>query len=312
MIETAMLLAAGFGRRLRPLSLLRPKPLFPVLNKTMLAWWAEFLLSAGVKRLVINAHYLAPMMLDHIAELAAGFKNKLEILASEEDEILGTGGGILKAAPLLGTDDFLLINADIFSDFELKKLSARHLENPDRLATMGLLDKLGEANVSMGEGERVKAFRQPEKAPGETARRAYAGVMALSPRIFDHIPGGFSDIIQVFMEAMKNGAEIGGWVYDPAIWQDMGRIDDYWRLNAALAAGRSIVHSTAQVKGSLCGWNVIGAGALIEKGAEVENCVLWPQARVFAGAVAKNAVISGTMLKDSKIEGGFFCDAPPS
>lgn len=310
MIKTAMLLAAGFGRRLHPLTLLRPKPLFPVLNKTMLEWWAEFLVSAGVTRLIINTHYMAPLMLEHIDKLAATFKSKLEIAASQEDEILGTGGGLKKAAPLLGADDFLVINADIFSDFELGKLARQHLENPGRLATMGLLDKLGEANVSVGEGGRIVAFRQPDKAEGETLRRSYAGVMALSPAIFDHIPGGFSDIVSVFMEAMNTGAEIHGWTYDPAIWRDMGRIDDYWRLNGNLAAGRVIAHSTAGVKGVLNGWNVIGAGAMIEAGAEVENCVVWPHSKVCAGASAKNAVIGGVLPEKQKIEGGFFCDAP--
>ncbi len=310
MIKTAMLLSAGFGRRLHPLTLLRPKPLFPVLNKTMLEWWAEFLVSAGIERLVVNVHYMAPMMLECIERLAAGFKNKLEITPSPEDEILGTGGGLKKAAPLLRDDNFLVVNADIFSDFELVKISRKHCESPGCLATLGLLDKRGQANVSVGSDDRIVAFRQLETAPGEIMRRAYSGVMALSAGVFDLIPEGFSDIVQVFMEAMKGGAEIHGWTYDPAIWRDMGRIDDYWSLNSVLAAGRTIVHSTARVEGILSGWNVIGAEAAIEKGAEVENCVIWPGSRVSAGASVKNAVLSGVTPENHTMDGGFFCDEP--
>ncbi|UQZ89127.1 hypothetical protein C4J81_07915 [Deltaproteobacteria bacterium Smac51] len=310
MIKTAMLLAAGFGQRLRPLTLVRPKPLFHVLNKTMLEWWAEFLSSAGVERIVINAHYMAPMMLEYIDKLAVSFKNKLEIIPSLEEELMGTGGGLKKAAPLLNADNFLVINADIFSDFELVKISRQHLSAPGRLATLGLLENIGPANVSVGEEGRILAFRQPEKVEGELGRRTYCGVMAMSSEIFELIPPGFSDIIKVFSEAMDEGAEIHGWTYDPAIWQDMGTIGDYWRLNETLAAGRTIIHSTAKVEGKLSGWNVIGAQAVIEKGADVENCVIWPGSVVAAGASLKKAVISGAIPEDHKIDGGFFCDVP--
>ncbi len=308
MIKTAMLLAAGFGLRLKPLTNLRPKPLFPVLNKTMLQWWAEFLVSAGVERMVVNVHYMAPMMLEYIEKLAGGFKGKLEILTSAEEEIMGTGGGLKKAAPLIGADDFLVINADIFSDFELVKIAREHGRTPGRLATLGLLDGRGQANVSVGEGDLITAFRQPERAPGEIARRSYSGVMVLSAEIFDLIPEGFSDVIEVFTEAMKNGAEIRGWTYDPAIWQDMGRIGDYWKLNENLAAGRTIIHSAARVEGTLNGWCVLGAGAVVEKGAVAENSVLWPDSKVSSGAVLKNAVLGGTLPPDREARDGYFCD----
>jgi len=313
MIKTAMILGAGAGQRLRPLTLVRPKPLFQVLNKTMLEWWAEFLTSAGVKRAVINIHYQPELMRERIERLAASFKDKLEILPSMEDEVLGTGGGLKKAAELLGGGEFLVVNADIFTDFELVKLSLKQLANPGRLGTLGLLEKTGpSANVSMGEGGRIVGFRSPEPLLGEIGRQAYCGVMALSPAIFEHIPDGPCDIIEVFNRAILDGSELFGWTYDPAIWRDMGTPKDYWDLNRDLAAGRTIIHSTARAEGRLSGWNVLGADSLVAAGATVENCVLWPQAVISRGAVVKNAVISGIVPPDMALDGGIFCDAPGS
>ncbi|MDL2260502.1 NDP-sugar synthase [Deltaproteobacteria bacterium OttesenSCG-928-K17] len=310
MIKTAMILSAGAGTRLRPLSGLRPKPLFKVLNKTMLEWWAETLASAGVKRLVINVHYRPELMLERIAIMSESFKDRLEIIPSPESSVLGTGGGIKNAAELLGKSDFLVVNADIFTDFEMVKLALKHLSNPGRLATLGLLEKGVRddlANVSMGEGGRIIGFRQPGPLPGETGRRAYCGAMALSPEIFNLIPDGECDIIEVFGAALAKGSDIFGWAYDPAIWSDMGTVKDYWELNRHLAAGRGIVHSTAKINGRAAGWNVIGAEAEIKEGAEVENCVLWTSAVISSGAVVKNAVVAGLVPPGTVVDGGYYC-----
>jgi NDP-sugar pyrophosphorylase family protein len=286
--------------------------MFQVLNKTMLEWWAEALVSAGVKRAIINVHHQAHQMLDHIQSLAESFKGILEILPSPEEEILGTGGGLKRADALLGKNEFLVVNADIFTDFDLVKLALKHLGNPGRLATLGLLAGQKKANVSLGRDGRIISFRAPEPVPGETGRQTYSGAMALSPAIFELIKEGESDIIEVFLKILSEGQgrDIFGWTYHPAIWCDMGELDNYWRLNRDLAAGRTIIHSTAQVSGALSGWNVVGAEAVIEKEARAENCVIWPGASLAKGASAVGAVIAGPVPAETSVNGGFFC-APP-
>jgi NDP-sugar pyrophosphorylase family protein len=134
--------------------------------------------------------------------------------------------------------------------------------------------------------------------------------MALSPAIFDLINEGESDIIEVFLRLLPEGRDIFGWTYDPAIWCDMGAVEDYWRLNRDLASGRTITHSTAHIAGLLSGWNVVGAGAVIEKGATAENCVIWPGASLARGASAVNAVIAGPVPAETRVNGGFFCAQP--
>lgn len=310
MIKTAIILGAGFGERLKPLTLVRPKPLLPVLNKTMLEWWAEFLVSAGIKRLIINVHHLAPQMMEHIGHLALSFSGKLEITASPEEEILGTGGAIKRAEAILGKDDFLVADADIFTDFELVKLALKQLANPGRLATMGLLAGRDKANVSLGEGGRILGFRHPEPLVGEETRQTYCGVIALSPEIFTCLPDGSSDIIEVFNQAIDGGADIFGWTYDPAIWRDMGTPRDYWELNRDLAAGRTNIHSTALMEGRLSGWNVVGPKARLEEGAAIENSVIWPGAVISPGARVKNAVVAGDVPPGTTVDGGVFCELP--
>jgi mannose-1-phosphate guanylyltransferase len=310
MIKTAMILGAGYGLRLLPLTRLRPKPMFQVLNKTMLEWWADALVSAGIKRAVINVHHQAGQMLDHIQNLADSFSGRLDIIPSPEEGLLGTGGGLKRAEALLGGNDFLVINADIFTDFDLVKLAVKHLANPGRLATLGLLAGREPARVSLGQYGRVIAFRAPEPVPEEIARQVYSGVMALSPVIFELIKEGESDIIEVFSRLMPEGRDIFGWTYDPAIWRDMGEIEDYWRLNRDLASGRTIIHSTAKIAGVLNGWNVVGAEAVIDKEAAAENCVLWPGASLARGASAVNAVIAGPVPAETRVNGGVFCVQP--
>jgi NDP-sugar pyrophosphorylase family protein len=132
--------------------------------------------------------------------------------------------------------------------------------------------------------------------------------MALSPAIFEHLPDGPGDIIEALTAAMAAGGEVCGWTYEPAIWSDMGTVEDYWRLNRDLAAGRTIVHSTARVDGTLTGWNVVGAEAVIEEGAGAENCVICPGAALARGAVAEGAVIAGPVPAQTRVTGGCFCD----
>ena len=313
MIKTAMILSAGLGHRLRPLSLTLPKPLFEVMNKTMLQWWAELLFSAGVKQVIINTHYQTPLMLEGIAGLASCFSNQLEIIPSPEEELIGTGGGIKRAAHLLGKNDFLVVNADIFTDFDLVKLALKHLSNPGRLATLGLLnsdndENVPPGNVSIGEEQRILNFRQPKTVEGEISRQTYCGVMALSPQIFDLIPEGPADIIEVFIQALGQGYDIFGWNSEPAIWRDMGTQKAYWGLNRDLASGRLLVHSSAQVLGQLQGWNVIGALASIEAESLVKNSVIWPGAVVGKGSTIEDAVVCGQVPPGTIISGGVFCE----
>ena len=108
MIDTAMILAAGFGTRMRPITEHTPKPLIPLCGRALIDHGIDRLVAAGVKRIVVNTHYKAPMMEDHLAQ-----RRDVEIVLSHEETLLDTGGGVKNALRHLG-DVFYVMNADVF------------------------------------------------------------------------------------------------------------------------------------------------------------------------------------------------------
>jgi len=119
----AMVLAAGLGLRMRPLTLLRAKPVLPVLDRPLIAFTLERLARAGVREAVVNLHHLPETVR---AALGSGRRFGLRILYVHEPEILGTGGGPRAVRECLGRGEVLLVNGDMYFDFDLRELVARH------------------------------------------------------------------------------------------------------------------------------------------------------------------------------------------
>ena len=121
----AMILAAGFGKRMRPLTELTPKPLLMVAGKPLLQHHIERLAAAGITELVINTSWLAEQIEDYFGD---GSDFGVTISWSREAQPLETGGGIAKALPMLGTDPFVLINGDVWTDFPIHRISFKTRE----------------------------------------------------------------------------------------------------------------------------------------------------------------------------------------
>ena len=111
----AMILAAGFGKRLGELTKSKPKPLLEVKGKPLIDYHIEKLISSGFKTIAINTHYLGAQISDHIID---NFGQRVEIHISHEKQLLGTGGGIKKAISDFGDEDIVVINSDIYSDLD--------------------------------------------------------------------------------------------------------------------------------------------------------------------------------------------------
>jgi NDP-sugar pyrophosphorylase family protein len=224
-----MLLAAGLGTRLRPLTDHTPKALIEVGGVPILERVARRLIAAGADRLVINLHHLGEQIRDYV-EAHEGFG--VEVLLSPEPErALETGGGLVRAAPLLRRDaPFFLHNADIVSDLPLAAMYGTHLRDAplatlavmERPATRRLLfDDLGLlGRVDEGKGLRVEA-REPV---GEVRALAFAGVHVLSPGILDRITerGAFS-ILDPYLRLAGEGARILPFRVDGCRWSDIGK-----------------------------------------------------------------------------------------
>ena len=232
MAKKAIVLAAGLGTRLRPLTCATPKPLMPVWGEPMLARIVGRLREMGVDDIVVNCHYLHEQVEAWVADLAAKEGGSLKIRASYEPEILGTGGVLNPLRAWIGADDFYLVNGDIVvenvPDF------ASHVS---RLASSA--DQIGLALVTE-EGPRTIEV-EPESGyvtnwksddPGWEGTYTYCGFSLLKAGILDYVePTGFSSIVAAYEKAMMDGKFMKVVRSDDLLWTDAGTVESFIGLN---------------------------------------------------------------------------------
>lgn len=236
----ALILAAGLGTRLRPFTDTMPKALARVGGKTVLEIIAEKLIAAGVTDIVVNVHHLAPLMKNFIAGLhypGVGFH-----ISDETDCLLDTGGGILKARPLLeGDEPFWVYNADILADINLKGMHATHLLS-GALATLAVSRRnatrvfLWENDLLAGwenliSGEKILC--QPGRQPHDMEQKAFSGIHLLSPDIFSLLTetGAFS-IKDVYLRLAAD-LPVGCYTHEPEVWMETGTPESLERARRA-------------------------------------------------------------------------------
>lgn len=229
----AMILAAGLGTRLRPLTDDRPKALVEVAGHTMLELTLARLRSFGVTEVIVNTHHFA----DRMAEYLRAHNNfGMHIEISYERELLDTGGGLKHAAWFFqepGPDrdqPFLLHNVDVLSTIDLARMLCAHTKS-GALATLAVQDRSTSRYLLFDEsgelcGRRAGLTGPPELArPAETRQAlAFAGIHVLSPSIFGQITeqGAFS-IIDAYLRLSASGVTIAGFRADDSYWRDLGR-----------------------------------------------------------------------------------------
>jgi mannose-1-phosphate guanylyltransferase len=291
-----MLLAAGFGTRLRPYTLIRPKPLFPVLNRPLLLVLLEMLRRAGSTRLVVNGHHLSGMLAGFLTE-------QPDAVFQDEPVILGTGGSLREALPHFSEGPLLVMNGDILHDIDIAGLYRQHLASGNAV-TMALHD-LSRFNTVQVDGDRIRSFR-----PGPSCREgllAYTGIQVVNLEIIRRIPAGrFFHIIDLYEELCREGVRIGGVRVDGCLWRDIGTAKDYLGLHQELLTGgwrRSLplpcpegpwlLSPGARIASGphLSGWGCIGR-AEIGPDVSLRNCVVWDGARVPAGSRLEDAIVT--------------------
>ncbi|WP_422372005.1 nucleotidyltransferase family protein [Hoeflea sp.] len=190
-IQSAMILAAGLGTRMRPITETVPKPLVEVAGKPLIAYSLEALHDIGITNIVANVHYLAPLMSDWLSR----WPETDVTISDESDELLDSGGGVAKALPLLGSDPFLVMNADTFWCEDPAAGSsnlARMIDDFDsaRMDILMLTARLDQATGHTGRGDfTVDADSRLARFTGSGEPVIYAGTLILSP----HILEGFSE-----------------------------------------------------------------------------------------------------------------------
>ncbi len=208
MPKTAMVMAAGYGKRLRPLTDSVPKPLVKVLGVPMIDVVLDRLAAAGVERAVINLHHLGEMIRDHLKG-----RTDIEIVFSEESEILETGGGIVKALPLLGPDPFFAVNAKIIWLNGRTDALQRLADTWDDAEMDGLL--LLQPTVTAvgyeGRGDFLmdQIGRLARREEWRVAPLVYAGIQILHPRLFADAPTGAFSTNLLWDRAIAQGRLFG-------------------------------------------------------------------------------------------------------
>jgi MurNAc alpha-1-phosphate uridylyltransferase len=213
----AMILAAGRGERLRPLTDQMPKPLIPVRGKPLIEWHLEKLVHAGVRELVINLSWLGAQIR---AALGNGQRWNANIHYSEEGPIpLETGGGIFRALPLLGTEPFLLVNGDVFTDLDYPRL----VLPADAQAHLVLVPN--PAHHPQGDFGLLNG----QVVDGVEPRYTYSGIGMYHPRLFAGCSDGRFPLAPLLRKAMSS-QQVSGEIF-AGLWTDVGSIERLKLLN---------------------------------------------------------------------------------
>jgi mannose-1-phosphate guanylyltransferase len=275
-IATSMILAAGVGSRLAPLTEWCPKALMPVGDRPKLAHLALALRAAGIRKIVVNAHHRA----DELTKLVRDSKHELgEIGVSEERDLLGTAGGVAKARALLGEGDTLIWNADIVAQIDLAALGRSHDE---RHAGATLVVKIAEKNAGNvgvdGHGKIVR-LRKETTAHGEIAGGFFLGVHVIGQELRELLPEVGCLIGDVYLPALRRGDTLRTFMFD-GDFADIGTPASYLEANLAWLAARQLsswrgerthIEKTVELRNS-----ILGDGARVTGVGMLESCVVWP------------------------------------
>jgi len=229
-IATGMILAAGLGTRMRPLTDDRPKPLVRLAGKPLLDWALDRFAAAGLDCIVVNTHYMADMIRKHVAW-------RSDVVLSHEEERLETGGGVTKALPALGTGAFFVCNSDaVWIDGETPALERlESIWDEARMDALLLLQPVARAVGYDGPGDY---FRRPDgtlRRRGDAAAAPYvfAGLQILHARLFEGAPDGPFSLNLLFDKANATG-RLYGLAHD-AGWLHVGSPEGLAEAEAALA-----------------------------------------------------------------------------
>lgn len=293
-----MILAAGFGTRLWPLTEDRTKPAIPFLGKPLVAYSVEYLVGHGIRDIVVNLHHRPESITDALGD---GSALGARITYSHEEEILGSGGALDRVRDRLDGDEFVVVNGKIVTDLDLGAAIEAH-RSRDAIATLVLMRNEWQqrfSEVKCGPDGRIVefgGFPEPDETWGKPAPLMFTGIQVLSPRIFDYIPRAqFSHTTKdAYPAAMAAGELVLGHVMR-GTWREVSTLERY--LAESL--------SCAKAQGSE---SVVGEGSEIAHDAVVEKSVLWRNVRVEPGAVVRRSIVgdgvripAGEIVEDSVV-----------
>lgn len=275
-----MILAAGLGSRFRPLSNGTAKPLAPVGDRPVLAHVLEQARGFGGPT-VVNAHH-------HAAQVRAFLEREApNVFISEEKELLGTAGGIARARPCFEGEDVLVWSGDILAQIDVAALRVAHESGAGRKGATLVVNPapLGEGNVGIDAQGQVVRLRRETTRPGEVRGGVFLAIHVLGAGLAERLPEMGGLIEDVYLPALREGAVFAAWETESR-FHDIGTVATYRAANLAWLVERglpSFVGEGAQVASAVTlVRSVVGRDASVEGEGTLEECVVWPGARVRA------------------------------
>ena len=275
-----MILSAGYGTRLWPLTEDRTKPAIPILGKPLVGYVAEYLARYGCDEITVNLHHRPESVRRALGD-GSRFGVKLQYV--EEPEILGTSGAIDNARALLDGDTFVVVNGKIITDIDLNAAFVTH-QRSNAIASLVLLpnaacEKFSVVKTANGFLEGFGGMPVPGDYSPDNPPLMFTGIQILEPKIFDYIPRGvFShSTTDVYPQAIANGERVAVHIATGR-WLELSTIPRYLDISLLLLAENGKTIST-------------GVGCEISEAAQVSESVLWDNVKVEAGARVKRAVL---------------------
>lgn len=322
----AMVMAAGVGTRLRPLTHVIPKPMIPIVNKPVLEHTLELLASHSFQEIVINLHFRGQMINDYFRD---GSKWGPKIRYSNEKNLLGTAGGVKRVEKFF-KETFLVMSGDGLTDADLTRLVAFHKQKK-ALATMGLkrVDTRLDYGVTLvDQNDRIERFFEKPSWSDVFANTVNTGIYVFEPEIFRYIPRkkffDFGHDLWPLLLKLKLpifGCEL------KAYWCDIGNLQEYKRAERDALDGKvkirfrgtlhkdkvwvgenTFISPDVKIKGpvvvgnnciiesgaTLNPYTSIGNNSQINEGAELSDCILWSDVKVAKGVRLRNCIIGSS------------------
>jgi mannose-1-phosphate guanylyltransferase len=310
----AMVLAAGFGTRLRPITEWVPKPMLPLFGMPVIEINLVQLRDQGIRHAIINLHHLPRQIVQHLGN---GRRLGMEISYSLEPQILGTAGGIKKVQPFLLRDPFVVVNADTFRAVDYTNILRHHFRNRPWI-TM-LLQENGDLPpgraVWIDDRDRVSGFLDLHPPPDQPAHRRtdFLGVQVMEPNVLTLIPPEQPwEMRRVYLGLLKAHRPIGASLHQ-GYWQDLGTPEAYLQIHKDVLDGRCPLRLPAAAEGpgvwqeedvrlapdvevnppiylgsgcriangvSIGPYAVVGRGCRVGEGARVSHAILWDGAEI--------------------------------
>ncbi|MDD5758288.1 MAG: nucleotidyltransferase family protein [Desulfobulbaceae bacterium] len=288
-----MVLAAGLGTRLRPYTLLRPKPLFPILGEPLLLRIIKQLRESGFSPIIVNAYHLAEQIIALLAD-------QPDITLQHEPMELGTGGGLRMALPHFADEPVLVTNGDIYHDIDYGAVYALHGQGDCPISLV--MHDYPRFNKVTVVDDRICAFSASDKHPvasgGGFETLAFTGIHVVHPAVLRDIPPAvFSSIIDCYQGHLKAGGQIASIKVQGHFWTDIGTIGDYLDLHRTILSAEPPCFRLAETVDlgqnvRLDGWGYVGAGASLGTGAHLSRVVVWDGARIEQDAVLADCLLT--------------------